>query len=150
MRRPPRSPAESVFAHGLGAHALVLGLLMAGIALGTQAWAWNAGLPEWQTLVFTMLCFMQLGHVLAIRSERTSLLRQGLLSNRPLLGAVVLTVVLQLAVVYVPGLNAVFGTVPLSPAQLAGAALAAVLIWAVVEVEKWARRLGQLRMAQVG
>ncbi len=81
MQRPPRPPGESVFAHGLGAHALVVGLLMAGIALGTEAWAWHTDVAQWQTLVFTTLCFMQLGHVLAIRSERTSLLRQGLLSN---------------------------------------------------------------------
>jgi Ca2+-transporting ATPase len=140
MQRPPRSPAESVFAHGLGAHALVLGLLMAAIALGTEAWAWRAGIPEWQTLVFTMLCFMQLGHVLAIRSELTSLLQQGLFSNPALLGAVVLTVCLQLAVVYLPGLNAVFATTPLTAGQLASAAGAAVVVWTVVEIEKWARR----------
>jgi Ca2+-transporting ATPase len=50
---------------------------MAGIALGAEAWAWRAALPQWQTLVFTTLCFMQLGHVLAIRSEETSLWTQG-------------------------------------------------------------------------
>jgi len=140
MRRPPRPPSESVFAHGLGAHALVVGLLMAGIALGAQAWAWHAGAAQWQTVVFTTLCFMQLGHVLAIRSEETSLLTQGFWSNRPLAAAVLLTVVLQLAVVYVPALNVVFKTVPLTPGQLAIAVGAAGAIFAVVELEKWLRR----------
>jgi Ca2+-transporting ATPase len=140
MRRPPRPPGESVFAHGLGAHALFVGLAMAGIALGTEAWAWNTDVAQWQTLVFTTLCFMQLGHVLAIRSERTSLLTQGLLSNAPLAGAVALTVALQLAVVYVPALNGVFTTVPLTASQLAGAVGAGIAILAVVEVEKWWRR----------
>jgi Ca2+-transporting ATPase len=140
MRRPPRPRDESVFADGLGAHAFVFGLLMAGIALATQAWAWRAGLPQWQTLVFTTLCFMQLGHVLAIRSERTSLLRLGLGTNRPLLGAVILTVLLQLAVIYVPALSALFGTVPLTAAELAGTFAAGGVILAVVEVEKWLRR----------
>ncbi len=140
MRRPPRPPAESVFADGLGTHALVVGLIMAGIALGTQAWAWHANLPEWQTLVFTMLCFMQLGHVLAIRSERTSLFSQGLLSNRALFGAVVLTVLLQLAVVYVPALNTLFSTVPLSPVELGACFAAAAAILVAVEIEKWLRR----------
>jgi len=140
MRRPPRPPGESVFAHGLGAHALFMGLFMAGIALGTEAWAWHTDTAQWQTLVFTTLCFMQLGHVLAIRSERTSLLRQGLFSNAPLAGAVALTVALQLAVVYVPALNAVFTTVPLTAAQLGGTVGAAVAIFAVVEIEKWLRR----------
>ena len=140
MRRPPRPPGESVFAHGLGAHALFVGLLMAAIALGTEAWAWHTDTAQWQTLVFTTLCFMQLGHVLAIRSERTSLLRQGLFSNAPLAAAVAFTVVLQLAVVYVPALNPVFATVPLSGAQLGGAVGAGIAILAVVEVEKWWRR----------
>jgi Ca2+-transporting ATPase len=140
MQRPPRPPTESVFAHGLGMHAFLVGLLMAGIALGTEAWTWQASLAEWQTLVFTTLCFMQLGHVLAIRSEQTSLLSQGLFSNWPLLGAVGLTVVLQLAVVYVPALNAIFTTVPLSAAQLGSAVAAAGVIFGVVEVEKWWRR----------
>jgi Ca2+-transporting ATPase len=91
-------------------------------------------------LVFTALCFMQLGHVLAIRSEQTSLFSQGLSTNRPLLGAVVLTVGLQLAVVYVPALNVVFKTVPLTAAQLGAAVGAAAVIFAVVETEKWLRR----------
>jgi Ca2+-transporting ATPase len=139
MRRPPRSRNESVFAEGLGAHAFVFGLLMAGIALATQAWAWRADLPEWQTLVFTTLCFMQLGHVLAIRSERTSLLNLGLTTNRPLLGAVILTVLLQLAVIYVPALSALFGTVPLTAPELAGTFAAGAAILAAVELEKWFR-----------
>jgi Ca2+-transporting ATPase len=143
MRRPPRPPGESVFAHGLGMHAFIVGLLMAGIALAVEAWGWHAGAASWQTLVFTTLCFMQLGHVLAIRSEQTSLFDQGLRSNRPLLGAVVLTVVLQLLVVYVPGLNAIFATVPLSPLELGAAFGAAAVIFAVVEAEKaWRRRAG--------
>jgi Ca2+-transporting ATPase len=83
---------------------------------------------------------MQLGHVLAIRSERTSLLRLGLGTNRPLLGAVILTVLLQLAVIYVPALSALFGTVPLTAAELAGTFAAGGVILAVVEVEKWLRR----------
>jgi Ca2+-transporting ATPase len=140
MLRPPRPPQESVFAGGLGTHALVVGLIMAGIALGTQAWAWHSDLPEWQTLVFTALCFMQLGHVLAIRSERMSIVTLGLWSNRPLLGAVLLTVSLQLAVLYVPALNTVFRTVPLTTAELAGCFAAGAAILGTVEIEKWWRR----------
>jgi Ca2+-transporting ATPase len=146
MRRRPRPPGESVFAGGLGAHAFVVGLLMAGIALATQAWAWRAGLPEWQTLVFTTLCFMQLGHVLAIRSERTSLLALGLATNRPLIGTVILTVLLQLAVIYVPALSSLFGTVPLTAAELAGTFAAGAAVMAVVELEKWFRRGAQRPM----
>jgi Ca2+-transporting ATPase len=140
MHRPPRASDESVFARGLGAHALIVGFVMAGIALAVQASAWHAGSAQWQTLVFTTLCFMQLGHVLAIRSEETSLWTLGLLTNRPLAGAVALTVALQLAVVYLEPLNAIFRTVPLTAGQLALAAGSAVAILAIVEAEKWWRR----------
>jgi Ca2+-transporting ATPase len=140
MRRPPRHPGESVFADGLGAHAFFVGLFMAGIALGAEAWAWHTDAVQWQTLVFTTLCFMQLGHVLAIRSERTSLLELGILSNGPLAAAVALTVLLQLAIVYVPTLNTIFGTVPLTAVQLGGTVAAAAAILCVVEIEKWLRR----------
>ena len=83
---------------------------------------------------------MQLGHVLAIRSEWTSLLSQGLGSNRQLLAAVLFTVVLQLAVIYLPAGNAWFGTVPLSAVDLGVCVVAALLILAVVEAEKAIRR----------
>jgi len=140
MHRPPRPPGESMFAHGLGLHALLIGLLMAAMALGVQAWHVGQGSPLWQTMVFTVLCFTQLGHVLAVRSERTSLLTLGLLSNLPLLGAVTLTVALQLAVVYVPVLNPLFHTVPLPAADLALCFATALVILGVVEIEKWVRR----------
>jgi Ca2+-transporting ATPase len=140
MRRPPRSPQEGVFAHGLGVHAIWVGLLMAGLTLGTQAWFFHAGSTRWQTMAFTVLCLAQLAHVLAIRSERESLFKLGLFSNAPLLGAVCLTLALQLATVYVPGLDDVFMTEPLSVAELALAVAAAAVIFVAVEIEKWVRR----------
>jgi len=70
MSRPPRPPKETIFAHGLGIHALWVGLLMGGIVLFAQAWAINTEHVHWQTIVFTVLCLTQLGHVLAIRSGK--------------------------------------------------------------------------------
>jgi P-type Ca2+ transporter type 2C len=140
MRRPPRSPQESLFAQGLGWHALLVGLFMAGLALGIQAWYFGRDAGQWQTMVFSALCFMQLGHVLAIRSESTSLFSQGLRSNPQLLAAVVSTVLLQLAVIYLPAANRWFGTVPLPAADFAVCVIAALLIIAVVEAEKAIRK----------
>jgi Ca2+-transporting ATPase len=140
MRRPPRPPAESLFAHGLGAHALVVGLFMAALTLALQAWYVRTNSAEWQTVVFTTLCFSQLGHVLAIRSEYDSLFRLGLTSNPPLLAAVLLTLGLQVAVVYLPALNRLFHTVPLDAGALAMCILPALAVIAVVECEKWWRR----------
>jgi Ca2+-transporting ATPase len=130
-----------MFAGGLGAHAFLVGLLMAGLVLGAQAWFEHAGNAAWQTIVFTMLCFAQLGHVLAIRSERKSIVGSGFLGNPALLAAVALTIGLQLLVVYVPAMNALFGTVPLRPGELAACVGAALFILAVVEIEKWVRHI---------
>jgi P-type Ca2+ transporter type 2C len=140
MRRPPRPPDESVFAHGLGIHAIWVGILMAALSIGTEAVTTRLGTPRWQTIVFTVVCFSQLAHVLAIRSERESLFSQGLVSNTPLLAAVLLIVGLQLAAIYVGPLNHVFKTEPLGPVELAATLGASSVVFFAVEIEKWIRR----------
>jgi Ca2+-transporting ATPase len=91
--------------------------------------------------VFTVLTLSQMAHVLAIRSETVSLFRLGLASNRPLLGAVLLTFVLQLATIYVPLLNPIFKTEPLSLVELLICLGASAVVFIAVELEKfWLRR----------
>ncbi len=140
MGRPPRPPRESIFAHGLGAHILWVGLLMGAVSIVTQVWSIRAGLEHWQTMVFTVLCLSQMGHVLAIRYESESLFTQGLFSNRPLLGATLLTLALQLATIYVPFLNPVFRTAPLTGAELGLTLAMASVVFAAVEIEKAFKR----------
>jgi Ca2+-transporting ATPase len=140
MKRPPRHPRESIFAHGLGTHAIWVGLLMGIVVLSVQGWAISTGHSHWQTMVFTVLCLTQLGHVLAIRSERESLFTIGILSNKPLLGAVILSFLFQMATVYVPFLNPVFHTEPLSPAELATTIILSAVIFVAVEIEKLIKR----------
>ncbi len=140
MKRPPRNPKESMFAQGLGIHALWVGLLMAGITLSVEFWTTKTANPHWQTMVFTTLCLTQLAHVLAIRSEKESLFRIGLFSNKYLLAAVLLTFVLQMATIYVPSLNPIFKTQPLTLAELTiTLALSSLVFWAV-EIEKLIKR----------
>lgn len=140
MLRPPRQPQESIFANGLGYHVLWVGLLMAALCLITQAWALNIDNPNWQTMVFTILCFSQMAHVLGVRSERTSLFRQGLFSNLFLTGAVLLTFILQLGILYIPALQQVFSTQPLSLNELAICIVLSLLVLLAVEAEKLVRR----------
>ena len=117
---------------------------MGGVTLFSEAWAVHLGAGRWQSVVFTVLALSQLGHLLAIRSERDSIFRQGLRSNLPLLGAVLLTVGLQLATLYLPALNAVFRTVPLSPAELFVCFALSAVPFIAVEVEKLLIRRGLL------
>jgi Ca2+-transporting ATPase len=88
-------------------------------------------------MVFTTLTLSEMGYVLAIRSNRDSLFSIGVLSNRALIGAVILTTLLQVAVVYVPFLQATFKTIPLPLGDLGIAALISTTLFFVVELQKW-------------
>ena len=140
MKRPPRHPQESIFAHGLGIHIVWVGLLIAAVSIITQAWSIKTGHAHWQTMVFTVLCLSQMGHVLAIRSDRESIFTQGLLSNKPLVGALLLTFILQMATIYVPFLNPIFKTEPLTMRELTLTLLMSTPIFAAVEIEKYFKR----------
>ncbi|PKO46076.1 MAG: calcium-translocating P-type ATPase, PMCA-type [Betaproteobacteria bacterium HGW-Betaproteobacteria-22] len=148
MRRPPRPPNESLFSHGMWQHMIWVGLLMAGLTLFSQAWAYHSGSSHWQTMAFTVLTLSQLGHVLAIRSETESLFSMGVLSNKPLILAVVLTFSLQMATIYVPALNVIFKTEPLSLAELLVCIALSGVIFIAVEIEKLLIRHGKLYQAK--
>jgi len=135
MKRPPRPPQENVFAKGMGMDILWVGLLIAGIALSTQAFAIKNGL-HWQTIVFNVLCLSQMAHVMAIRSSTQSLFSIGLLSNKPLLGSVLLTLILQLAITYTPIFHSIFKTQSLSPIEFLGVGAVSSLVFFAVEIEK--------------
>jgi Ca2+-transporting ATPase len=144
MERPPRPPRESLFAHGIWQHILWVGALITALCLGTQAWSIHVGDAHWQTMVFTVLTLSQMTHVLAIRSESESLLTRGITTNLPLLGAVLLTFALQLALIYVPSLNGIFHTQPLSARDLGFCVVLATTVFIAVEIEKLMVRRGWL------
>jgi len=83
--------------------------------------------------------FPQLGHVLAIRSDRTFLFKQGILTKKPLLLEVGGTCLLQLAVIYLPFFNDLFKTKALSLGELAACLGLSALVFHAVELEKWLR-----------
>jgi Ca2+-transporting ATPase len=150
MRRPPRPPDESVFARGMGYQVLWTGIMIGGITLAVQWWAMSIGSPNWQTMAFTSLTMCQMFVVLAVRSDREGLHTIGILSNWHLAGAVFLTFLLQLAVIYVPALNPIFKTTPLSAQELAVALLLPAIVLVMVELEKVAIRSGWLYAERPG
>ena len=91
-------------------------------------------------MVFTVLCLSQMGHVLAIRSESESFFKQGLFSNKPLLGAFALTFALQMATIYVPFLNPIFKTEPLTFNELMFTLVLSSVVFIAVEIEKFVKR----------
>ena len=140
MLRGPRPPGESVFAGGLGLHAILVGVLMAVLSLGAQFLIMAEGDAHWRTMIFTVMVFAQMGHVMSIRSDRESLFSQGLLSNRPLSAAVAGMVLLQLAAIYAPPFQRALKTQALSPGELALAVALASVTFFAVEAEKWFKR----------
>ena len=142
MSRAPRPPQENIFSHGMWQHIVWVGLLISGLSIAAMAWAISRNAAYWQTMVFTVLTVSQLFHSLAVRSERASLFSIGLFSNLPMLGAVLLTLLLQLAVIYLPALNAIFHTQPLPFFDLVVCLLVSSLVLVAVEIEKWLIRRG--------
>ncbi|HRQ51140.1 MAG TPA: cation transporting ATPase C-terminal domain-containing protein, partial [Agriterribacter sp.] len=112
MNRPPRSPKENLFAGGLIPRILLTGILLAAAAVFVQ-WRVATGgydVPTQQTAVFTTLCFVQLANGLSVRSVYHSMFTGGLFANRSMWIAIILTVVLQLLIVYAPFLHPIFRT----------------------------------------
>jgi len=137
MNRPPRDPKESIFARGLWQHIIWVGLLMSFGTLGVMAWGLKYDdLDHARSMVFFTLAGFQMFHVMAIRSERESIFTLGLLSNKALLGAVVLTFILQLMITYTPILQRIFKTAPLSSIELFICVTISFSVFIAVEVEK--------------
>ncbi|CAN5790012.1 cation-translocating P-type ATPase [soil metagenome] len=140
MRRPPRAPSENIFARGLWQHVVVVGLLMGGIPLALGVWGNATGRP-WQTMVFTSLALLQLGHAMAVRSEIESLRSLRITTNRALLAAVVLTAALQFLVVYWDPARVLLDTEPLSLFEMGVVLAVSTGVFWAVEAEKAFRRL---------
>lgn len=140
MQRPPRRPDEPIFSSEMIRNILWIGALIGGLSLATQAWALKSGLEHWQTMVFTVLTFSQLANVLAIRSEQESLVSLGIFSNLPLIGAILVTVLLQFGVIYLPFMNDIFGTQALSLKELLICMTLPLIVLAAVELDKLVSR----------
>lgn len=136
MSRPPYRPNEGIFSRGMGRQILFIGLLMGLVSLIPGFLFWRNGHPGWQTILFTTLTLSQMGNALAIRSQHDLLFEIGLLSNKPMLGAVLLTLVLQLMVIYLPFLQSLFKTTPLSFADLALCLTLSAIVFLGVEMDK--------------
>lgn len=140
MERPPRSATESIFGGGTTQFIVIFGLILSVVALGAGFLLWNADDSSWQSVVFTVLIFGQLGLALEIRTERASLFTVGLRSNKSMLGAVGVGLATHLMILYVPFLQRVFRTEALDVAHFGMAIGGVIVVIACVEVYKiWLR-----------
>ncbi len=141
MQRPPYSPRESIFSRGLGWYMLRIGVIFAILTIVLMVWAYHHAQDSshpnsWKTMVFTTLCLAQMGHALAVRSDTQLTFQLNPFSNPYVLGAVTLTTILQLLLIYVPPFQAFFGTEALSFNELAICFGFSLLMFVWIEVEK--------------
>ena len=157
MDRPPRSVNDRVIDRDMWVDIIYIGLVMALVTLigmdmhlsgglftdrSVQAIGHEAQIREARTMGFTILVFAQLFNALASRSSRKSVF-QGLFSNLWLWGAIGVSILLQLLVIYVPFLGEAFGTVPLQPQAWLECIALASLVLVASELRKlvnWAVR----------
>ena len=147
MTRKPRRRDARMIDGAMWTRIVTTGVTMAVVTLLTIDLFLPGGLIEGhesltlaRTAGFTVLVLAQLFNCFNARSETASVLR-GLFSNPWLWGAVLLSALLQVAVVHVPFLNQAFGTAPMSLNQwLVCAAMASVVLW-LSELQKLVRRV---------
>ncbi|MFN2196411.1 MAG: cation-translocating P-type ATPase [Anaerolineales bacterium] len=136
MERPPNPSSQNIFDRILIRGIAVYGIIMTLVSLGVGFLYWRQGLEQWQTMTFTTLVLSQIAMAVATRGERVPLHRLGIMTNRSMLGAVVLTFLLQLAVIYVPFMQNIFSTDPLSLQDLGLALVLSLVALVIAEITK--------------
>ncbi len=143
MAQPPRSPQAGLLSGGLTTHILWVGIVIGVTALGIGRVYFDPSNPAdttWQTMIFTTLAFLQIGQGLASRSTQQGILQLGLKSNPVMSWLVLVTIGLQLGVIYIPFLDEFFQVTPLTPINLIICLVLGSLALIVIEIEKWLKR----------
>ena len=147
MKRKPRSFKESIFANGAGVSMIGYGLLMTlliitsffvGHYMESGRWEITAS-PDGMTMAFLTMNFIEMFHAIAMRSLHGSIFKLKH-QNWWLIGALGLTCVLTLGVIYIPFLASMFKIQPVSLSELLVALGLAAVHVPLVELFKWIRR----------
>ncbi len=150
MRRPPRDPRAPVLSRFVLWRTVVAALLMTAGGVGVFLWEYgqyvgagdtdHAALAESQTMAVTTVIMFQIFYLLNSRSLRDSVLTIGLGSNPAVYVGIAAVLAAQAAFIYLPPLQAVFGSAALEWDDLVVATLVGLLISPVVATEKWLLR----------
>jgi magnesium-transporting ATPase (P-type) len=150
MRRPPRKPDEPVLTGFVIMRTIVVALLMTAGAVGLFHWEYTTelgrgmapdiALREAQTMAVTAVIMFQIFYMMNCRSLRDSVLRIGLVSNRTVFIGIVALLLLQLGFMYLPFMNAIFGTAGLDLDAWIKSVLVGAIVLPVIGLEKWLRQ----------
>jgi Ca2+-transporting ATPase len=153
MRRPPRRPDAPVLSGFVIMRTFVAAALMTVGAVGLFLWIYNAGgqtveaMKKGQTMAVTTVILFQIFYVLNCRSLKGSLLSIGLWSNLTVFIGIAVLLLLQLGFIYLPFMNVIFDSLPLSGTDLLLATVVGMIILPVVSVEKLLRNWREARSA---
>lgn len=145
MKKPPVDPRENIFARGMGAYMVRIGIILAIITIILMVWAYGFTTTHfnetyvkerWATMVFTTLCLAQMGHAIAIRSNTQLTIELNPMTNLYVWGSVIMTTVLQLVLIYVEPFRRFFGTHLITPTELAICFGFSALMFVWIELEK--------------
>lgn len=137
MTRKPRDPRKGFFTKGMiwriSYQGATIGLIsLAAYIIGYR----DGGQLLGQTMAFAVLGFSQLFHVRNLHSNIESSFRVSLFANKSLVGAILLSALLMLVVLVVPGLMEVFGLVEMDSTHWVYVGLLSLVPIAVVEFMK--------------
>jgi Ca2+-transporting ATPase len=135
MRRRPHKPSDGIFSGGMGWQVTWVGVAIGVLTLGVGFWYYSQSDPQWQSMMFTTLAFLQLFQALATRSNTESLFTIGIFSNRVMWGVICLVVGLQLVALYTP-LGVFLGLTPLTMVDLLVCVGIGLALFIAIEVEK--------------
>ena len=145
MRRPPRDPKTPL----LGAYFIwriaFVSILLAGATLWLSIHMTNEGMPLDMVRTITMQTIVcgQAFHLFNNKSISGFALNREFFANKAVFVVLGLLAALQLAITYLPFMNSIFGTAPIPAAAWTWPVLFGILLFAIVEVEKFVvRKLG--------
>lgn len=139
MQRSPIAPHSQIFDGPTIRYVVLTGSLIGGSCMLVTWLTWQGGGP-WQTVLFASLALAQVAQAMALRSFRNSFLQMGPMTNPLLLAMAASVLLLQGLAIWLPFLQRFFLTVALTGQQLVLVLLPALVVFIVLEVEKWFRR----------
>jgi cation-transporting P-type ATPase F len=147
MHRPPRDPGTPILTGTLIVRMLIVAFIMLLGAFGSFNWALENGYSEdvARTVAVNVFVIVEMFYLFNCRSLSKSMFTLGLFTNRWIIVGVTAMVVLQLAFTYLPLMNFIFHSAPIGWDAWWRVLLTAVVVHAIVELEKWWRRTRAVR-----
>lgn len=137
MDKKPRKGDEDIFTKGLIRRTLYQGAMVGLLSLTAFIVGHKWSLEIGETMTFATLAFTQIVHGLNIRSNEKSIFKVGILSNKYYLGAGLISIALQIFVLNVPVLMALFKVVPLTAVQILIVIILSLMPIVIVEILKF-------------